>query len=76
MCLNGLMERLQTLLLLKLYQFGFTLKGFCDLPKEMDDWTKSLSSVSVAHVKVEANNTKPLLIVCELVRQSCVIFHG
>ncbi|KAJ4882065.1 DUF4283 domain-containing protein [Raphanus sativus] len=28
-------------------------------PKEMDDWTKNLSSLSVAHVKVEADATKP-----------------
>lgn len=44
-------------------------------PKEMDDWTKNLSSLSVAHVKVEADATKPFLTVLELVRQSGAMFR-
>ncbi|KAG2310278.1 hypothetical protein Bca52824_021835 [Brassica carinata] len=44
-------------------------------PKEMDDWTKNLSSLSVAHVKVEADATKPFPTVLELVRQSGATFR-
>ncbi|KAG5409702.1 hypothetical protein IGI04_006021 [Brassica rapa subsp. trilocularis] len=44
-------------------------------PKEMDDWTKNLSSLSVAHVKVEADATKPFPTVLELVRQSGAMFR-
>lgn len=44
-------------------------------PKEMDDWTKNLSSLSVAHVKVEADAMKPFPTVLELVRQSGAIFR-
>ncbi|KAH0909172.1 hypothetical protein HID58_032493, partial [Brassica napus] len=44
-------------------------------PKEMDDWTKNLSSLSVAHVKVEADATKPFPTVLELVRQSGAVFR-
>lgn len=45
------------------------------IPIEMDDWTKNLSSLSVAHVKVEANATKPFPTVLELVRQSGATFR-
>lgn len=44
-------------------------------PKEMDDWTKNLSSLSVAHVKIEADATKPFPTVLELVRQSGATFR-
>lgn len=44
-------------------------------PKEMDDWTKNLSSLSVAHVKVEVDATKPLPSVLELVRKSGATFR-
>lgn len=44
-------------------------------PKEMDDWTKNLSSLSVAHVKVEADATKPFPTVLELFRQSGAVFR-
>lgn len=44
-------------------------------PKEMDDWTKNLSSLSIAHVKVEADATKPFSTEFELVRQSGAVFQ-
>ncbi|KAJ4888899.1 Uncharacterized protein Rs2_28647 [Raphanus sativus] len=44
-------------------------------PKEMDDWTKNLSSLSVAHVKVEADATKPFPTMLELVRKSGTTFR-
>ncbi|RIA04278.1 hypothetical protein BRARA_K01480 [Brassica rapa] len=44
-------------------------------PKEMDDWTKNLQSLSVAHVKVEVDATKPLPSVLELVRKSGATFR-
>lgn len=44
-------------------------------PKEMDDWTKNLSSLSVAHVKVEADATKPFPSELELVRQNGAVFR-
>lgn len=45
------------------------------IPREMDDWTKNLSSLSVAHVKVEADATKPFPTTLELVRQSGAIIR-
>lgn len=39
-------------------------------PKKKDDYTINLASLSVAHVKVEANLTKPLPDIVEVERQN------
>lgn len=36
----------------------YFLAGLIGKPKEMDEWTLNLASVSISHVKVEANLTK------------------
>lgn len=43
------------------YDEGLSLvAGLVDEPKEKDDFTKNLASLTVSHVKVEVNLTKPL----------------
>ncbi|CAH2079385.1 unnamed protein product [Thlaspi arvense] len=44
-------------------------------PIEMDDWTKELTNVCVAHVKVAANLSKTLSMTMELLRQSSKVFN-
>ncbi|KAF2572242.1 hypothetical protein F2Q70_00005891 [Brassica cretica] len=53
------------------YQQGLSLvAGLVGEPKETDDFTKNLVSLTVSHVKVEVDLTKPLPDVVEFQRQS------
>lgn len=52
-----------------IYDEGLShIAGQIGEPKEIDDWTLNLSSVSVAHVKVETDTTIPLPSVIEVGR--------
>lgn len=44
--------------------------GLVGEPKETDDYTKNLTNIGIAHVKVEADLTQPLPTVVELKRQN------
>ncbi|KAF3494084.1 hypothetical protein DY000_02057498 [Brassica cretica] len=53
------------------HQQGLSLvAGLVGEPKETDDFTKNLVSLTLSHVKVAVNLTKPLPSVVEFVRQS------
>lgn len=53
------------------HQEGLSLvAGLVGDPKETDDFTKNLVSLTLSHVKVEVDLTKPLPSVVELERQS------
>lgn len=53
------------------YQHGLSLvAGLIGEPKETDDFTLNLVSLTLSHVKVEVDLTKPLPNVVEFVRQS------
>lgn len=54
-----------------IYKQGLShIAGQIGEPKETDDWTLNLSSISVAHVKVEVDTTVPLPTVVEVGRQN------
>lgn len=58
-----------------IHQDGLShIAGSIGEPKETDDWTINLTSISVAHVKVEVDASKPLPPVLEIIRSNGSVF--
>lgn len=58
-----------------IHQQGLShIAGLIGEPIETDDWTINLTSISIAHVKVEVDSTKPLPPVLEVLRSDGSIF--